>query len=319
MDFLKMIAYGIEAPSGHNTQPWRFKVNENSIEVYPNFEKELPVVDQNHRELYISIGCAVENICIAASQFGYIAEPKIIQKNSLFYIEIKLKKDKVNKDPLFEQIHTRQTNRSVYKSKNINDENINSLKKIDICENVSIHFYKNGSEDFIKLSEYIYKGNEILFQNKEFKKELLDWMRFNKKEVEKNKDGLAYSCLGAPSFSTSLGKGIVKGFLKAKPQNKTEKKNLKSSSHLVLITTKESNPENWILAGRSLERFWLKCTELGIALAFSNQPCEVDIISNKIKEEMNINNNYPMVLMRIGYANSMPYSARKSIDEVIIE
>ena len=44
-DFLFMVEYAIKAPSGHNTQPWLFRINENNIEIHPNFDRALPVVD----------------------------------------------------------------------------------------------------------------------------------------------------------------------------------------------------------------------------------------------------------------------------------
>lgn len=43
-DFLFMVEYAIKAPSGHNTQPWLFRINENNIEIHPNFDRALPVV-----------------------------------------------------------------------------------------------------------------------------------------------------------------------------------------------------------------------------------------------------------------------------------
>ncbi len=318
-DFLKMVQYGSKAPSGHNTQPWKFKLNKNNIEVYPDFDKELPIVDKNHRELYISLGCAVENICIAANEFGYQYTTKIIKQNDNTFIRIFLDKETVKKNPLFTQITKRQTNRSIYNSKKVQQKTINELQNIKTEDSVSIHFYKFGTGEFSKLSEYIYKGNEILFGNKSFKKELLDWVRFNAKDVAKNKDGLAYNVLGSPALPKWLGKMIVKSFLKAKPQNKSEKEKLDSSSHLVLIVTKENTPANWILTGQALERFFLKYTELGIAVAFSNQPCEVSQLAQEIQKELPLENNYPMLLMRIGYTDKMPYSVRKDIDDVLIK
>ena len=53
-DFLFMVEYAIKAPSGHNTQPWLFRINENSIEIHPNFDMALPVVDFDNRELFIN-------------------------------------------------------------------------------------------------------------------------------------------------------------------------------------------------------------------------------------------------------------------------
>lgn len=75
-DYLKIIEYAIKAPSGHNTQPWKFKLMDNSIEIHPDFDCSLPVVDSNHRELYISLGCAAENLCLAANESGYKILPK---------------------------------------------------------------------------------------------------------------------------------------------------------------------------------------------------------------------------------------------------
>lgn len=318
-DLLKMLEYGVKAPSGHNTQPWKFKLNENRIEVYPNLSKELPVIDSLHRELYISLGCAVENICIAANELGFDYKTEILNQNSLSFIRIQLKKADVKKNPLFAQIDKRQTNRSIYKSRIISTDTISKLKNLKSESSVSLHFFKKGQNDFTKLCELIYKGNEMLFTNNDFKNELLVWMRFNFRHVQKEKDGLAYNVLGLPALPKWLGKPLVKSFLTPKSQNKVEREKLSSSSHLVLITTKENTIENWILAGIALERFFLKCTELGIALAFSNQPCEVKSLADEVRVKIALDNEYPMLLMRIGYADPMPYSVRKELKEVMIE
>ena len=89
-DYLFMIEQAVKAPSGHNTQPWLFRLNENEIQILPNFDKSLPAVDPDNRELFISLGCAAENLCIAASQKGYdtdlnISEEGIITIGYLIY------------------------------------------------------------------------------------------------------------------------------------------------------------------------------------------------------------------------------------------
>lgn len=70
-DLLFMIEQATKAPSGHNTQPWLFRINENGIEIHPNYTKTLPIVDSDQREMFVSLGCAVENLCIAAISRGY--------------------------------------------------------------------------------------------------------------------------------------------------------------------------------------------------------------------------------------------------------
>lgn len=60
-DFIQIASYASKAPSGHNTQPWKFHITDSTITVLPNLDVALPVVDRNNRELFISLGCAVEN------------------------------------------------------------------------------------------------------------------------------------------------------------------------------------------------------------------------------------------------------------------
>ncbi len=53
-----LLNYAILAPSGHNTQPWFFTIEDNAIELYADRTSTLPVVDPNNRELIISCGAA---------------------------------------------------------------------------------------------------------------------------------------------------------------------------------------------------------------------------------------------------------------------
>ena len=62
----EIVRFSTMAPSGHNTQPWLFLIDDNRITVYPDYSKRLPVVDPDDHALFISLGCALENLIIAA-------------------------------------------------------------------------------------------------------------------------------------------------------------------------------------------------------------------------------------------------------------
>lgn len=57
MDIKTLLAYAIKAPSGHNTQPWKFRVEGNTITISPDFSRRLPIVDPDDHALFISLGC----------------------------------------------------------------------------------------------------------------------------------------------------------------------------------------------------------------------------------------------------------------------
>src|SRR5918995_4037122 len=66
-----LLRYAIVAPSTRNTQPWRFGVEENQVVVRADLSRAQPVADDDRRELYLSLGCAIENLLVAAEQFGF--------------------------------------------------------------------------------------------------------------------------------------------------------------------------------------------------------------------------------------------------------
>lgn len=59
--------------SPHNTQPWRFKVTNSWIELYIDPNRNVGALDPYLREEHIGMGCALENLMLAAGANGYAA------------------------------------------------------------------------------------------------------------------------------------------------------------------------------------------------------------------------------------------------------
>ena len=85
-DALFIIEQTVKAPSGHNTQPWLFGIDVNYIRIYPDIRKCLPIVDPDNRELFVSLGCAVENFFWAAQKRGYNVTFDIRKDGGVFAI-----------------------------------------------------------------------------------------------------------------------------------------------------------------------------------------------------------------------------------------
>src|SRR4051812_23735567 len=68
-----VLNYTILAPSLHNTQPWKFMIHDNEMRVLADRSRQLQIADPDARELYISLGCALENLLTAATFFGLSA------------------------------------------------------------------------------------------------------------------------------------------------------------------------------------------------------------------------------------------------------
>jgi hypothetical protein len=70
---LALVRAAILAASPHNTQPWLFKVTNSLIELYLDTQRNTGALDPYLREEHIGMGCALENLALAAAVHGYQA------------------------------------------------------------------------------------------------------------------------------------------------------------------------------------------------------------------------------------------------------
>lgn len=317
-DFVFMVEQAVKAPSGHNTQPWLFALGDDSITIRPNYEKSLPVVDPVDRELLVSLGCAAENLRLAALYKGYECDLEISDDGTI--TAVLRKNDCVEPDTLFDAVAVRQTNRSIYDDRTIPPAELAMLKNVFENTNedgIAVRFYAHDTSEFDIIADYIMVGNELQMRNEAFVGELRSWMRFNRRHQNETLDGLSYAAFGAPNLPRFIAEAAISGALNDRRQNRGDRQKIASSSHFVLITTRGNSPVDWVRCGIMLERMVLRATSLGIAHAYMNQPIEVDVLSGAMAENLGIEGEYPMIILRTGYARAMPYSKRRGIEEVI--
>ncbi len=283
-----MVEQAIKAPSGHNTQPWKFKMNEGSIVIVPDFTKSLAVVDPHNRELFISLGCAAENLEIAASSKGYESKVTVSDAGE---ITIQLNKmSEGSEHPLLKSISLRQTNRSVYKGKSIPADTLTLLQTMSLDQNIGLRLFANGTVEFNTIESFVVKGNELQMQDQAFKDELKSWMRVNSNQINSTGDGLSYSSFGAPNFPAFISRPIISSFLTPEKQNKGDIEKMESSSHFALFSIHANSIAEWVCLGMNLEFFLLESSRLGIARAYTNQPCEIAELASEMSEKLGIGN-----------------------------
>lgn len=315
-DFIKLAEYAAQAPSGHNTQPWLFEFTYDAITIHPNFDRSLPVVDGSHRELYISLGCALENMRIAARQLGYRSETSIAPTDGT--ISVRLTKTEPQTETLFNAISKRQTNRNVYYDSIIPQPTIDQLAALQSANGIGMQFIAKRDPRFELLTNYVMQGNTVQMNDKAFKDELLSWIRLNNREGRRSGTGLTYKVMGAPATPRCVGKAIVRMYLNPKAQNKADRERIMSSSHFVMITAPGNTIADWIHTGELLEQFLLTATNLGVSCAFVNQPCETKGVSDNLQRTMLAPSEQLMLLLRIGYAPAAAYSIRQPINNAIV-
>lgn len=317
--FLKIVRCATKAPSGHNTQPWLFSKNEDVVYIIPDFKRALPVADPQNRELFISLGCVVENAKIAARFYGYSTKINVDLLSNRLMIRIALQKDDCQEQPeLFSYIKYRQTTRNFYDDTAIPDEDIVTLIRSLTIPPQNLMLYTNY-EQKRTLTPFILNASRIQMTNPAFTNELIYWMRFSQREAMQKGDGLYTACFGLPSMGRTLGSFVLKKCITSKTEEKRLRKEMSKAATIALITSEKDDPEHWVETGCSFQRFALTATSLNLNHSYLNSPIQVPEMRAKLMSEMSLDGAYPQLLIRLGYSNKTSFSFRRRVNDMIIK
>jgi hypothetical protein len=305
----ELVRYATLAPSGHNTQPWRFALLGDTIHILPDYSRRLPAVDPQDRELWISLGCALENLVIAANAAGYEADvtyPTLDADRLTVHLS---RSPAHGLTPLFEAIPHRQNNRSLYDGRAVPPAETKKIEAVMSGAGVSTLIFTDARHKEA-LTEYIKAGDRQQFSDPAIVTELASWMRFNKPEALYSLDGLYTRCTGNPDVPRWLGRR----FLTAD----TSAQKARSSAGLIVIASASDDKRHWVETGRLYERLALTLTALGIQVAFLNQPAEVTELRSQLQSYLHLGTAQPQLLLRFGYADPLPHSLRRPLEEVLV-
>ena len=317
MDPLRqMVRYATMAANSHNTQPWRFIVSARSILVLPDLKRRLTAVDPDNHHLFVSLGCAVENIVQAAAALGYAAQPAF--DKAAGGIAIAMEKSKVQANDLFAAVAQRQSTRSDYDGKPVPLAQMLLLEAAGNGPGVQMRLFAQAQQREDILS-YLVEANSAQIDDKAFMRELKSWIRFNYADAVSTGDGLFSKCTGNPVMPGWFGRAIFPYVFTKNTDNAKYQSQLRSSAGVAVFIGEKSAPEFWVEVGRCCQRFALQATALHIRTAFINQPVEVPAVRGQFATWLGIGERRPDLVMRFGYGPLMPRSLRRPLGQVISE
>ncbi len=97
------VRYATLAANGHNTQPWKFRIAEDSVSILRDLTRRTEVVDPDDHHLFVSLGCAAENLLISAKTYGRPGDVRVISDENAV-IEIGLGIGAEQKTQLYDAI-----------------------------------------------------------------------------------------------------------------------------------------------------------------------------------------------------------------------
>jgi hypothetical protein len=312
----ELVRYATLAASSHNTQCWKFRIEDRLISILPDLTRECPAVDPDRHHLYVSLGCATENLIQAAQAFGKYGEVSFDSKIEDM-VKVNLEPTKEFKTPLFKAIPKRQCTRAEYDGKKLSNDDLKFLATAGKGNGVSVLLITE-TDKIEKILEYVVQANTIQMSDRTFVDELEFWIRFGYDEAVNQGDGLFSGSTGNPVVPRWLGTKMFNLFFSAKNENDKYAKQIRSSAGIAVFVSDRNDKEHWVETGRCYERFALQATALGIKNAFLNQPVEVTALRPQFASYLGIGDRRPDLVIRFGYGAETPRSLRRSLDRVII-
>jgi hypothetical protein len=300
------------AASSHNTQPWKFTVAARSITILPDLTRRTPVVDPDDHHLFVSLGCATENLVHAAQASGLHADARV-QEDS---IEVAFDDTTPVRSSLFEAIPVRQCSRSIYDGRPLTAKELRAME--DAAHGAGVHAIVLTAPPQIEtVLDYVSRGNTAQIGDRAFVKELKTWIRFSEAEAVHTGDGLFSRTTGNPAVPRWLGTRLLGAFLTPTSENDKCATQLRSSAGVIVFVSDVNDRQHWIEVGRCYERFALQATALGIRTAFLNQPVEVAPLRAQFATWLNLGARRPDLVVRFGRGPEMPRSLRRPIEQVL--
>jgi hypothetical protein len=313
-DYVTLVQYATLAASSHNTQPWKFRIQSNRVVILPDLSRRCPAVDPDDHHLYASLGCAAENLLLAAQAAGLQGHSSY--DTSASSVHVAFEQGAPVRSALFEAIPLRQSCRAEYDGSSLTAEQLRLLEAAGTGNGVSIMFL-DDSKQKEQVAEYVAAGNTAQFADPAWSAELKSWIRFNARDAIRLGDGLYGPVMGNPDVPAWVGRLFMRLAFSAKQQNRKDIRHIRNASVIAVLFSEVDDKPHWIEAGRCYERLALQAAALGLRAAFINQPVEVSALRPQFASFLGIGNRRPDLVVRIGRGPDMPRSLRRPVSEVI--
>ena len=305
-----LVRYAILAPSSHNSQPWRFVVREDRIDLWLDATRWLRVADDDQRELHISMGCALENLLIAAEHFGFASHVTYFPDsgNRELVASVELHTGGLaapSRPPVwFDMITVRHTNHTIYDRRTVSARDLEYLRQCCHEDGVSLYL-TSAVATRRKVDELIMRGDLIQFADPAFRRELGHW--------------IGQGVFGTSPVMSKLVQWTITHIDLGRSQSQRDSALVMSSPVFGIFAAKEDDRTTQIKIGQVYERLCLAAASMGIWTQPMSQIVEIPELREETAKLLPERDALPEHPFRLGYAIPQPHTPRRPLRAVLDE
>jgi hypothetical protein len=294
-----------QAPSIHNTQPWRFEAHGRDIDVYADRSRQLSVLDPSGRQLLMSIGAAVFNLRLALFAQGRIPvqrllpdpqRPDLVARVSAGPTTVPGRTAQV----LAAAIPRRHTNRFPFHPAAIPWPVLDDLIGAAAAEGAKLSHAEPVVRDAILAVTRT--ADDRLRARIDYQAELAAWTGAG----PDRRDGIPPAAYGPVDLAYRMP---LREFGSPACQVAFER-----HPALMILATSGDTPYHWVRAGEALQRVLLTATARRLVTSPLNQALEIPGLRSLVTDQSA--GRYAQAILRMGYGEPVRATPRRPLAEV---
>lgn len=339
---LNLVRAGILAANPHNTQPWLFRVQDARITLLADTERNLGSFDPYRREMFLGLGCALENMMLAAGPNGYEAtvvlasgrlNPPSRDGPAIPVATLSLAPSYPAPNALYDAIPDRHTDRGpYYASRHISPEALAALQQAVESTGARVVFISDPDAR-ARFGELKVSTTENIIADAEMVRDSERWYRHTREEVERHRDGPTLDAAGLPPVRTAMAKLLPRPSAEENHaywlENTRDTQVATAPVFGMILVDDLYDREQTLQAGRAWQGLHLASVRAGLAAQPLNQPVELvdrersvsgaSRTAARLSAFIPYSSGEPTFAFRIGHPQrAASPSPRRGLDDVVI-
>lgn len=301
------------APSVHNSQPWRWRVGQRTVELHADLSRRLPATDPDGRDLVISCGAALHHLTVALAGLGEVARvhrlPDPSRAGHLATVERMSQQPPSADAALVEAIGRRRTDRRRFRPWPVPAQLLGELAGTAALAGVRMDVVTDPAVRWA-LVRAIRTAAEAQSSDPAYGAELAAWSG----RPDGAADGVPAASVPAPGRVP--GQPPLRAF--AADGLDQPAGDGPEESALLLLSTPTDTPLQWLRVGEVTSALLLTAAREGLGSSPLTQPLEVADTRELLRSRI-VPAGHPQVLLRIGWPSpgEVPPTPRRDLADVV--
>jgi hypothetical protein len=310
----------VQAPSVHNTQPWRFHQGDHEISISANNERQLRVADPHGREMMISCGAALFNIRVALRALGWVPKVRVLPDPDLPNLVARVTWDEQvpaldYEKQLYAEIPRRRTHRGGFDPGVIPAAVLEALSGQAAREDATLTLLAGDQQRAAAIAAVVEAGDYALRLDSARAKEEARWAPGPASHRQDGVPPTAYPAQPERTEPGFPGRDFAHGHGWGLPPS-FEEPLVRSPGVVGLLTTSVDHPSDWVHAGQAVQRVLLVASSCNVAVALHSQPLEIPLLREFLRIHLS-GRAYAQMVLRFGATSKRTVSVRRPVEEVL--